>query len=210
MFVISQAFLWRHGVVFQFLTCFFQAGSFGIRTYHSAFQVAHPFLQRRNGCLVELIDADKNIFRENIGRHTCHNRILFLDVDLQLVAGVYTDKVILSVIQIVTADAYVEVQNADGVDLLYMIVCLAQRDMLGDGFGHSVKNAFQIVKFARVLYLDDDDFVFTVARFDVYAVEFIVSSQLVTFAFEYFHDSHFFPQEYGEETFENTKVCLLA
>ena len=82
--------------------------------------------------------------------------------------------------------------------------------MLGNGFGHTVEDAFEIMYFAGVLDFDDDDFVFAVLCFDVDTVELVVGTLLIPFAFEDFKDSDLFPEHDGQETVEHTEVGLLA
>lgn len=54
-----------------------------VQTYDSALEIPHPFLQGRDGHLVKFIDADKNIFRKYIGRHTSHDGIIFITFRFQ-------------------------------------------------------------------------------------------------------------------------------
>ena len=86
----------------------------------------------------------------------------------------HAHKGILTVVQVIVALANVEIENADGVYLLHLGVKFSQLDMLRDGLGNAEEDALQIVYLARVLHLDDNDFILTVARLDVHTVELIV------------------------------------
>ena len=83
-----------------------------------------------------------------------------------------TYEMVLPVIQIVTSLSDVEVENADGVDFLHLIVRFTQRDMLGYSIGNAIKNSLQIIKLAGVLYLDDDLILTLSLCLDVHTVEF--------------------------------------
>ena len=120
-----------------------------------------------------------------------------------------TYEMVLPVIQIVTSLSDVEVENADGVDFLHLIVRFTQRDMLGYSIGNAIKNSLQIIKLAGVLYLDDD-LILTIACLDVHTVEFIFNRQLIAFTLQNFQNSGFLTQKHGEETFKHVEVCLLA
>ena len=82
--------------------------------------------------------------------------------------------------------------------------------MLGDRFGYTVEDAFEVVHLASVLDFDDDNLAFTVQSLDVHTVEFVVKSRLVAFTFEDFQNLDFFADHDGQETFEHTEVGLLA
>jgi len=82
--------------------------------------------------------------------------------------------------------------------------------MLGDGFGHAVKDTFEIVYFTSVLDFDDDDLTFAVQGFDIDTIEFVVGTFLIAFAFEDFEDTDLFTQHDGQEAVEHTEVGLLT
>ena len=84
-------------------------------------------------------------------------------------------KMVLTMIQIIASLSDVEVENTDGVDFLHLIVSFTQRDVFGDCLGYAIKNPLQIIKFAGILYLDDDNLILTVAGLNIHAVEFIFS-----------------------------------
>ena len=122
----------------------------------------------------------------------------------------HAHKGVLTVVQVIVALADVEIENADGVHFLHLGVKFSQLNMLRDGFGNAEEDALQIVYLTRVLHLDDDDFVLTVARFDVHAVEFVVFALLVALAFQYLDDADRLAQQHGEETFEHAEVGFVA
>ena len=119
-------------------------------------------------------------------------------------------KTVLTVIKVVLALAQVEVEDTDGIHLLYFHVAFAKRDMLGNGFSHAVEYTFQVVNLTRVLNLDDDYLALAVAGFDVNTVELVVYSFLVRFALKYLIYGHFLAEEYGEEAFQHAEVGFLT
>ena len=209
MFIIRPSFLNVHRVIFQLLASLSKSGSSSIRTNSSVFQVLHPFIQRSSSHLIKLVYADKNVFRENFGGHTGNDGITLLNIYLQLVTGMYTYKVILPMVQEIASLSYVKVEDTDGVDFLHLIVSITQRDMFGDSLCHSIKDTFQIIEFAGILYFDDDNLVLTVACLDVNTVELVIGSLLISFTFQYFDNRDFFTQKYSKETFKHTKIGLL-
>ena len=130
--------------------------------------------------------------------------------NLQMVVGVDPDEVGASVVEVVLALTEVEVEDADGVDLLDVVVALPASDVLGDGLGDAVEDAFEVVALAVVLDFDEDDLVLAVAGLDVDAVGLVVLVVAVAFAFEDFEDADGFVQQDGEEAFEDGEIGLLA
>ena len=122
----------------------------------------------------------------------------------------HADEMVLAMVDIVRSYTQVKIEDADGVDFLYFLIAFTQRDMLGNGFGYAVEDTFEVMHFAGILDLDDDNFAFTVQRFDIDTIELVVGTLLIAFAFEYFEDLHLFPQHDGQETVEHTEVSLLA
>ena len=82
--------------------------------------------------------------------------------------------------------------------------------MLGDGLGHTVKNALQIVQLAGELHLDDDDVALGVLRLDVDAGELAVGSVLVCLALQYLVNHHRLADEHSHQTLEHTEVGLVT
>ena len=210
MLVISHALFRGHGEVFQFLASLAQTGSGGIGANGTVLQIFHPFFKWCDSHFVELIHTDKDIFGKYLGRHAGDNGITLLDIHLKVVARMDAYEMVLTVIQVVVSLSDIEVENADGVDFLHLIVRFTQRDMLSDSLGNAIKNPLQIIKFAGILYLDNDDLVLTVTGLDVHTVEFIFSGQLIAFTLQNFQNSDFLTQKHGEETFKHVEVCLLA
>ena len=91
--------------------------------------------------------------------------------------GVHTDEVVLPVVEVVAPLAQVEVNDADGLDFFDFAVSLAQCDVLRDGFRRPVKQPLQVVDFAGVMYLDEDDVALAVLGFDFHTVELVVLVQ---------------------------------
>ena len=171
MAVVDKAFLRGHGVVFQLLAGFLQTRCSRIGTDRAVFQLFDPFVQRGECHFVELVYTDQDIFGEDFSGKMRDDHITFTCVDTQMVTRMYTDEMILAVIDIVCPDTNIEIKDADGVDFLDFPIPFANRDMFGDGFGYAVEDAFQIMQFACILDFDEDDFAFTVQGFDVDAVE---------------------------------------
>lgn len=194
MAVVDKAFLGRHRVVFQLFTGFLQTRCSRVGTDRAVFQVFDPFVQRGESHFVELIYPDQDIFGEDFGGKMRDDHIPFTRVDTQMVSRMYTDEMILAVIDIVCTDADIKIKDADGVDFLDFLVTFANRDMFSDGFGDTVQDAFQVVQFACVLDFDEDDFALAIQGFDIDAVELVVGAFLVAFTFEDFNDLNFFVQ----------------
>ena len=122
----------------------------------------------------------------------------------------HAHKGVLTVVQVIVALADVEIENADGVHFLHLGVKFSQFNMLRDGLGNAEEDALQVVYLARVLHLDDDDFILAVACLDVHTVEFVIFTLLVALAFQYLDDADRLAQQHGEETFEHAEVGLVA
>ena len=210
MFVIRQLFRPVHIVINQFTACLFQSGSFRIGADDAGFQILYPLLKRGDSHFVELIHTNQEVFGEDFGRQLAHDGILLLSGDLQKIACMHAHKGILTVVQVIVALANVEIENADGVYLLHLGVKFSQLDMLRDGLGNAEEDALQIVYLARVLHLDDNDFILTVARLDVHTVELIVFTLLVALAFQYLDNADRLAQQHGEEAFEHAEVGFVA
>jgi len=101
----------------------------------------------------------------------------------------YTYKGVLTVVQVIVSLANVEIENADGVHFLHFRVKFSQFDMLRDGLGNAEEDAFQIIYFARVLHLYDDDFILAITRLDIHTVELLVFTLLIALAFQYLDDA---------------------
>ena len=135
---VDKAFAGRHGVVFQLLACFLQSGDSRVGADRAVFQVFDPFVQWREGCFVELVHADQDVFREDFGGEAGDEDVAFARVDPQLVARMHADELVLPVVDVVRSRAEVEIEDADGVDFPDFFVVFSQRNMFGDGFGYAV------------------------------------------------------------------------
>ena len=197
MFIIRIAFFRGHGIISKFLARLSQPRSCGVRTYDSVLKVFHPLLQRSSSHLIELIHANQYIFREYLGRHTGNNGILFLRADAQPVFCMHTDKGVLTVIEVILPLPDIKIENADGIYLLHLVITFSQRDVFGNGFCHTIKDSFQIVKLTRILNLDDDDFPLAVLRLDINTIKFVISTLLVAFTFQDFLNGHFLIEKNG-------------
>ena len=74
---------------------------------------------------------------------------------------------------------------------------LPQRNMLGDGFRHSVKDSLEEIQLSRLLDLNEDNLTLAVARLDVDAVELVALILLVALAFQYLHNLDFLTDKHG-------------
>ena len=102
----------------------------------------------------------------------------------------------LAVIEVVVADAEVEIEDVDGEDLLDVLVIVPDGDVFCDGLGSAVKDALEEVEVVGLLYLDEYDLTEAVLGLDVDAVELVVFEALVAFALEEFCNGDLF-SEYG-------------
>ena len=82
VFIIGITLRGSHGIVSQFLHGrLTQSGSRGVGTDRTILQVIHPFLQGRDGHLIELIHTYKYIFREDLyRRQTGDNSVPLLGI----------------------------------------------------------------------------------------------------------------------------------
>ena len=156
------------------------------------------------------VHAEEEILGEHLVGRLHVNHVAFL--------GGYLERVVLrealkhgsSAVNEVFALAEVEIEDADGVDLLHLVVFVAQVDVFGDGFRNAVEDAFEVVDFARQLDFHNDDFFLAVSRLDVHAVELVGRVILVALAFENLQDMDGLSEQHGEEAFEDGEVLLVA
>ena len=83
--------------------------------------------------------------------------VLLMLRQLQGVLGMYADKRGLAVIQIVGTFAKVEIEDVDAVHLLHLFVDHPLAHMLRDGLGHAIEHPLQVVEFAALLDLHEDN-----------------------------------------------------
>ena len=115
-----------------------------------------------------------------------------------------------SVVEIVGTLAQVEVEDADGIDLLHLVVLVAQLDVFGDRLRYAIEDALQVVEFPRKLYLHDDDVSLGILCLHIDAVEFVVEGILISFALKYFFDVDFLIQKHGDKSLQHAEVRLVA
>ena len=63
---------------------------------------------------------------------------------------------------------------------------------------------------ASELYFYDDDFAVFLLGLYIYAIELVVGGFLIAFALQDFHDANLAPEKDGDESFEHSKVGLVA
>ncbi len=90
--------------------------------------------------------------------------------------------------------AKIEVEDIDRDDLDQFCIGFAFVLMFGDDSGSTVEHPLHVIKFARKLHFDNDDFFLAVFYLENNALEFIASVLLVAFAFENFKDKNIFTQ----------------
>ena len=147
--------------------------------------------------MVELVHPDDEVFRKDVlGRHHL-DAFIVARVDLERVVRVDTHQTVLAMIEVVGTLAQVEIEDADGIDLLHVEVSLAERHVLRDGLGHPIEHTLEEIQLARLLDLHQDDFALAVARLDVDAVELVALVLLVALALKDFHNLDFLANEHS-------------
>ncbi len=209
MLVVSVAFGIAHVVVLELAARFGESGGFSLVADDAGLEVAHPFFHGRDGHFVEVVDADEVVGGEHFFGRLLHDGVALSGAYLEFVLGVDAHEVVLPAIDVVRACAEVEVDDADGVDLLDFLVGLPEVDVLGDGFRHAVKHSLKVEGLGSILHFDENDFALAVACLDVHAVELVVGIFLVSLAFENFHDFYFLAEKHGEKSFQYVEVRLL-
>ena len=140
-----MSFFRRHIIVNQLFAGFSQAGSCSIGTNTTGFQVLNPFFQWSNGYFIEFIHTNQEILRKNFCGKFTDEGILFFSGYFEPISGVYSRKVILTMIQIIAPFADIEVEDTYRINLFHLVVAFTQRNMFRNRFRHSVKDAFQII-----------------------------------------------------------------
>ena len=113
------------------------------------------------------------------------------------------------VINVVFSLPQVEVDDVDGVDLAHLVVIIAQVDVFGDGFGYAVEHAVEVIQFAVVLHLDDEQAATAVLHQHIGPVELVGGVRLVGFAFQEAFDAQVFSQQGREEAFQYHVVAFV-
>ena len=161
--LVVAAFLASHAHVVQLLAGFLQTGRLRVFTYDAVLQVGHPVL---NGCLchgIKLVDTQQEILRKNLLRRhhqRCRtlNEVLLLGCKLQHRVGLgHALKACYTVVYIVFAAAQVEIEHADGVHLLDVLIVLANLQLFNHRLRCPIKDALHEVGLACQLHLNDDN-----------------------------------------------------
>ncbi len=87
MAVVGLALSLVHLQVLQLLAGFLQAGSLGVFFDMAILEIVNPFLERRLGHLIKLIDADDEVFREDFLGRLYLDETLVARGDFQCVLG---------------------------------------------------------------------------------------------------------------------------
>lgn len=201
-------FFLRHIIINQLLTSIAQAGNCGVGTNATGFKILNPFLQRSDGYFIELIHTNQEIFRKNFCRKFMDESILFFSGYFEPISSVYSREVILTMVQIIITLTYIEVKDADGINLFHLVVASAKGDALCDRFRNPIDDTFQIMQLTNILNLYNNDFTFTVFSLNVYPAKLIIYSPPIIFAFQQFDDFHVFAQQNGPKTLKYTKICF--
>ena len=106
--------------------------------------------------------------------------------------------------------AVVTVEDADGVDLLHLVVLVAYIVTLRDCPASAVIYSIQVMELAGELHLDDDQVALAVLGLDVDAVEPVGVRLLVRLALEQLHDVDLLVEEHGDEALEDAEIGLVA
>ena len=90
MFIISQLFCLIHVIIDKFTTGFLQSRSLGVGMDHTCLEIFNPLLKGRDSHFVELVHANKEILRKDLGRQFTDDGVLLFGAHLQKVARVDT------------------------------------------------------------------------------------------------------------------------
>ena len=88
MFIISQLFCLIHVIIDKFTTGFLQSRSLGVGMDHTCLEIFNPLLKGRDSHFVELVHANKEILRKDLGRQFTDDGVLLFGAHLQKVARV--------------------------------------------------------------------------------------------------------------------------
>ena len=187
-----------------------QAWSGGSVAYAVVLEVVEPLLNRSASHAVKLVNADYEVFGENVAGHAQFQLIHLLGAHLQAVAGVHTQKLGLAVVEVVAAAAEVEIEDIYGIHFLHVSVILAQRDVFCDSLRHAVEHALQVVNLPRELHLNDYNLTLGVESLDIYAIKLVVVVFLVALALKNLTDSDFLAEKHSDKPFKHIKVGFVA
>ena len=113
MLVVCLPFCRCHVVIPKSLAGFRQTGRLRVRRNDAGLEILHPFLQRRDCHLVELVHTNQEVFGINLRRRSESNRFLFFHRDLQPITRMHADKMRLAMIQIIITLPQVKIKNTD-------------------------------------------------------------------------------------------------
>ena len=116
----------------------------------------------------------------------------------------------LAVIQIVIALTEVKIKNIDGIDLLDLVILVANLYMLGNGFRHTIQHALQVVELARQLHLHDDNLSLLGLGLDVHTVKLVGGILLVALALKNLEDFYRHANKNGYQSLQHRKIGLIA
>ena len=119
MTIISRTLRWGHVIINQLLPGLSQPRGGGIGTNIIVLQVIQPLLKR--GCchLVELVDPDQEILREDFRWQTLNQSIPFFHRHLQVITRVHSRERILPVIQVIIPFPDIKIKDTDRVHFLH-------------------------------------------------------------------------------------------
>ena len=178
--------------------------------YPTALQVLKPLFKGCRGHLVEFVDADDKVFREDAGGRHHLNRVFVALVDYQLIMRVNTDELVLAMIQVVGTLAQIEVDNTDGIHLSHLVILATQVNMLGNRLGYAIEYTLEIIELASLLDLNDDNLILGISGLDVNAIELVVLILLITLTLQDLHDFYLFIEQHSHQALENIEVRLVA
>ena len=176
----------------------------------TVFQVVEPLLKRGLGHRIELVDTDDEVLWEYLcgGLHV--DNILLLRVHLQLIMRMDTDETCLTMIEIVGTPAEVKIHDAHVIDLLHLVVQIAQLDVIRQGLGNPIEDAFEIVELTCELDFYKDNLSAGIDGFHIYTVVLVVFLFLIPFTLKNRRDGYLLAKQHGNQSFENVKISLVA
>ncbi len=82
--------------------------------------------------------------------------------------------------------------------------------MLDYGLARPIKYALQVMQLASQLHLHNDYMPFAITGLDVDTVEFVRVAFLIRLALKQFDDLYFLSDQYGDKTFKDIEIGLVA
>ena len=118
MFIISQLFCLIHVIIDKFTTGFLQSRSLGVGMNHTCLEIFNPLLKGRDSHFVELVHANKEILRKDLGRQFTDNGVLLFGAHLQKVARVDTHERVLTVVKVISTTTDIKVEDTEFANLV--------------------------------------------------------------------------------------------